>query len=87
VKAHPVTAAPITVSDATALAVVGLSPRQFRRFVTEQSIPFVRVGRCTVVRVDRLLEVFDRLSGASPRPATTAWDEEAVIAAAVRGSK
>ena len=81
------TVAPITVSDATALATVGLTPRQFRAFVQEHGIPRVRIGRRTIVRVDRLLEVVDRLSGATPRLSAAAWDEEATIKAAARGAK
>jgi hypothetical protein len=87
VTAPRATVAPITVSDATALAVVGLTPRQFRAFVREQGIPRVRVGRRTLVRVDRLLEAIDRLSGATPRPCAAAWDEQATIEAAARGAK
>jgi hypothetical protein len=78
-------ATPLAVSDATALAVVGLTPRQFRRFVAEAGIPHAKVGRRTLVRADALLEALDRLSGASPRP--SAWDEAAVVASAARGAK
>lgn len=75
-------AAPLTVSDASAPAVVGLTPRQFRRFVHEKGIPCVRVGRRTLVRADLLLEAIDRLSGSAPR--AVPLDEAAVIEAAVR---
>jgi hypothetical protein len=77
----------VIVTDATALSVVGLSPRQFRAFVRVHGIPHVRSGRRTLVRVDRLLEVVDRLSGAPARASDAAWDEGAVVAAAARGSK
>jgi hypothetical protein len=82
VSAPKVTAAPLTVSDASAPAIVGLTPRQFRRFVREKGIPCLRVGRRTLVRADLLLEAIDRLSGSVPRPAPL--DEQAVIDAAVR---
>jgi hypothetical protein len=81
----PVTATPLLVGDATALAVVGLSPRQFRAFVREHAIPRVRVGRRTLVRADELLAVFDRLAGASPRAAAPAMNEAEVVAAAAAG--
>lgn len=84
--APKVTAAPILVSDATALAVVGLTPRQFRAFVAEHGLPLVRVGRRRLVRADALLEAFDRLSGASPRPAPV-WDEATIVAEAARGAR
>lgn len=88
IKVHNTpSASAVLVSDATALAVVGLTPRQFRAFVRKHTIPRVRAGRRTLVRVDQLLEVFDRLSGATSRPSAAAWDEEAVIAAAARGGK
>ena len=84
IKVHNTpSASAVLVSDATALAVVGLTPRQFRAFVRKHTIPRVRAGRRTLVRV----EVFDRLSGATSRPSAAAWDEEAVIAAAARGGK
>jgi hypothetical protein len=84
---NPPSPSAVLVSDATALAVVGLTPRQFRAFVREHAIPRVRAGRRTLVRVDQLLDVFDRLSGTTARPSAAVWDEEAVIAAAARGRK
>jgi hypothetical protein len=75
----------ILVSDATALATVGLTPRQFRAFIKAHDIPRIRAGRRTLVRLDRLLEVIDRLSGAAPKPSAASWNEAGVIATA-RGS-
>jgi hypothetical protein len=75
----------VLVSDATSLAALGLSARQFKRFVREHAVPHAKVGRRTVARLDRILEAIDRLSGVaeSRRPAS-AWDEAAVVAMAAR---
>jgi hypothetical protein len=76
--------APVLVSDATSFAIVGLTPRQFRAFVREHGVPHAKIGRRTVVRLDRLLEVHDRLSGAEPRRPSAAWDEDTIVAMAAR---
>ena len=79
-------AAPVAavVSDASAFAVLGLSPRQFRAFLLAQRVPNGRIGRRTVARLDRILEVIDRLAGDGPRPA---WSEAATIELAARGGR
>ena len=77
-------ASPVVVSDATSLAVVGLTPRQFRAFVREHRIPHAKIGRRTLVRIDRLLETIDRLSGAEPRETAVTWDEAAIVEMAAR---
>ena len=71
----------LAITDASAPGVLGLSPRQFRRFVREHNIPSVRAGRRTLVRADVLLEALDRLAGvpSSVEP----WTEADLIAAAV----
>jgi hypothetical protein len=71
--------APAVVSDATSLAVLGLTPRQFRAFLIAQSVPHAKIGRRTVARLDRVLEVIDRLSGAR---ITAPWNEDEIIARA-----
>jgi len=37
------------VTDATAPALLGMSPRQFRAAVTRQQVPYVKLGQRTVV--------------------------------------
>jgi hypothetical protein len=81
VKAPTVTAAPVTFTDANAPAVAGMTPRQCREFVHKNNIPFARAGRRMLIRVDRFLEVVDRLSGAEPHHV---YDESAVIERAAR---
>jgi hypothetical protein len=71
----------VTFTDEHALAATGLEPRRFRELVKARGIPFARVGRRMVVRVDDWLRAVDALSGAAPRPAP-AWDEQATIEAA-----
>jgi hypothetical protein len=89
VTAPRVAAVPLAVSDASAFAVVGLTPRQFRAFVREHGLPAVKAGRRLLVRVDVLLAALDRLSGASAREQPPAeWDEAAIVAAAAgRGGR
>jgi hypothetical protein len=73
---------PLLVTDRTASGLLGLSGRQFRLFLQENEVPHAKVGRRLVARVDRVLEVIDRLSAAEPRPA---WSEDAAVAAACKG--
>jgi hypothetical protein len=76
---------PIFVSDENALSATGLSPRQFREFVREHGIPYVKYKRLTLVRADHLLDAHDRLSGGGePRRRAPAWDEKAIVALAAR---
>lgn len=74
----------LVVSDATALAALGLTPRQFRDFVREHAIPFARVKGRMLVRADRLLEAIDRLSGVDRRSLAPTLDDDTVIAMAAR---
>lgn len=78
---------PITISDATSLAVVGLTGRQFRAFVRKYKISFATVGRRMLVRVDLLLEVVNRLSGATSISKAVVWDEDATVQAAALGKR
>jgi hypothetical protein len=71
------------VSDATAMACLGLTPRQFRAFVREHQVPHARIGRRTCARMDHVLATIDRLSGA----ALPAWSEDEVIARAAGGRR
>lgn len=80
-KQRPPAVVAVVVSDATSLAVVGLTPRQFRAFLREQSVPHAKVGRRTVARVDRVLEAIDRLSGTNVR---APWSEEETIRRAIK---
>jgi hypothetical protein len=85
VKAPPlVVVAATLVSDATSMAVLGLTPRQYRAFLVERGVPHFKAGRRTLARLDRILEAADRLSGAAPR---AAWNEAEVIAEAARGGR
>lgn len=73
----------LTVSDATSLESLGLTGRQFRKFLKEHNVPHARVGRRTIARADLVLAAIDHMSGGAPRPAPT-WDEGATVAAAAR---
>ena len=84
---RPLLTEPVTFTDATAPAIVGLSARQLRLFVVRHAVPHCRSGRRMIIRVDRFLEAVDRLSGAEPRDS---WSEDAVVrmaAARVRSAK
>ena len=59
------------VTDATAPLLLGMSPRQFREAVTRQRIPFMKLGKRTVVFVEDLHALARRnvlLSDAQPEP-------------------
>lgn len=77
---------PIVVSDATALSVVGLTPRQFRDFASahREALGPVKAGRRMLVRVDRLLALLDWLGGAAP---LRGWDEDGIVALAARAGR
>jgi hypothetical protein len=53
-KPNPPT--PVTVSQATSLAVLGVDGRRFRELVHARSIPHGRVGKLVVARVSDVLE-------------------------------
>lgn len=59
----PVTAVPLTVSDQTALDLVGLTGRQLRDLLARHpEVPRTIVGRRVLVRADVLLALLDRLA-------------------------
>jgi hypothetical protein len=57
---------PVTVTDRTAPAVLGLEPRTFRELVARLGVPHVTLGRRIVVPVAAMLEA---LEGAAVDPA------------------
>jgi hypothetical protein len=69
---------PIVVSDATSLALLGLTGRQFRSFVRAHNVPYAKCGRRTLARLDLVLDAIDRLSGVNAnRPAAApVWNED-----------
>jgi hypothetical protein len=78
----------ITVSDRTSLAVCGMEPLFFRRFVVEHGVPNVKIHRRTIAKVVDVLAAFDRLAGIeAPTTAVSAWSAESVIVAACGGSR
>jgi hypothetical protein len=78
------TVTPLVISDATALAVVGLTARQYRAWLRASGTPHVKIGKRTVARADRVLEALDAAVGTTPRPI---WSEDAVVATAARGGR
>jgi hypothetical protein len=81
VTAPRVATAPIVVSDATALATVGLKPRAFRRVVKARGIPHSVVGRRLLVRLNDFLAGVG-LASEQPEHRETApepWDEAALL--------
>ena len=76
--------APVMVSDLTCLEVLGLKPAQFREFVREHGVPHCKISRRTCARLDRFLEVIDRLSGAKSRPH---WNRDEAVARIARGAR
>jgi hypothetical protein len=53
---------PLTVSDLTAAAMVGLAPRPFREFLRAERVRHARVGRRVVARVEDVLGALDRVA-------------------------
>ena len=80
-------AAPVTISDATAPATTGLTPRQWRAALRTLGVPHTKIGRRTVCRADAWLAAIDRASGVAAEHASAPWDEQATIVAAARGSR
>jgi hypothetical protein len=72
--------APALVSDASAPAVVGLTPLQFRRALREHGVAHCKIGRRTLARVEDVVALVDRLSGR----VTAAMTEDEVVALARR---
>jgi hypothetical protein len=55
--------APVTVSDLTAPAVLGLEPRSYRELLMREAVPHARLGHRVVARVEDVLEALDRIAG------------------------
>lgn len=68
------------VSDATALAVVGLTKRQFRDFLRERGIPSAKVGRRTLARLDAVLAAMGLAGDPAPAAETEEWSADALHA-------
>ncbi len=67
---------PVTVTDRTCAAVLGLEPRVYRELVTRVRIPHATIGRRIVARVDDMLAALDRMAeGAAATPTTPAGDD------------
>jgi hypothetical protein len=53
---------PLTVSDLTAAAIVGLEPRPYREFLRAERVRHARLGRRVVARVEDVLAAIDRVA-------------------------
>ena len=65
---------PVTVTDRTCAAVLGLEPRVYRELVVRERIPHARLGRRIVARIEDVLVAVDRLAGADAVDAPEADD-------------
>ena len=54
--------APVTVTDLSSPAVLGLEGRTFRELLVKKKIPHTRLGQRIIARVDDVLAVLDRLA-------------------------
>ncbi|HEV3189112.1 MAG TPA: hypothetical protein VGY54_01375 [Polyangiaceae bacterium] len=54
---------PVTVTDQSAPAIVGLEARQFREFLRAERVRHARLGKRVIARVDDVLEALDRVAG------------------------
>jgi len=69
--------APLTVTDRTAAALLGLEPRVFRELLASQRIPHARHGRRVIARVDLVLAAIDRMSSANDTsPSATPLEDD-----------
>ena len=79
---------PVVVSDATALAAVGLTARAVSSGRSFASMPFHtrRLGAARSPGSIRVLDAIDRLSGTEPRPGgqVSLQDEDTVVEMAAR---
>lgn len=67
---------PVTVTDRTCAAVLGLEPRVYRELVTRARIPHATIGRRVVTRVDDVLAALDRMAeGTAATPTTLSGDD------------
>jgi hypothetical protein len=64
---------PVTVTDRTAPAVLGLEPRVFRELVARERIPHAVIGRRIVVAAQDVLDALGRIAA---RPVEAEVDEE-----------
>src|SRR5579859_3578274 len=62
-KKPPFTLAAVTVSDRTCEAVFGVPWRSLRQFLQRRGIPYLKIGRRPVVRVDAVLVELEKLAG------------------------
>lgn len=68
--------APVTVTDRTCAAVLGLEPRVFRAWLMAANVPHAHIGRRVVARVDDVLAALR--NAPAPTAAPEADDEDAV---------
>jgi len=78
-----VAVAPVIVSDATSLAVVGLTARQFKSFLREHDVAHARHGRRTLALLAHVTEALARMTGAD----LPQWNEAEIIARAAGGRR
>lgn len=76
---------PAAVSDRTSAAVLGLDARPYREFLVREQVPFARVGRRVVARLDLVLAALDRVAaregeGESDVPAAPSSGVDRILA-------
>lgn len=77
---HATPIAPAYVSQRTALAVVGLTPRAFREAVIKHRIPCTRLGNQVLVRLEDWHAAMARLAAAAPPDAGTVRTASQILA-------
>lgn len=80
-------AAPVSISDATALATTGLTPRQWRAALRTLGVPHAKVGRRTVCSAAAWVEAIARASGVATDSAPAPWDEDEAVRRIARGPR
>lgn len=68
---------PVTVTDRTAPAVLGLEPRVYREYVIRHGVRHTMIGRRMVCRVSDVLDALDRAAVDGATTAAETVDEDA----------
>lgn len=74
--------APITVTDRTCAAVLGIEPRAFREWLAEENIEHRRIGRRVIARVDVVLAALEAMPAQSSDTASESSSDRPALQSA-----
>ena len=79
------TLSPLAISDASAFASIGLTGRQFRRWLIDEQIPHRKIGRRTVALAEHVRSALGATPTPAPQSSTLSRDSLIRLAAAGGG--